>query len=83
MLSLSFTAELIYWAGPSPFYFLDIPLKTSKQIAQIAPIVTYGWGVVPAYVTVEDHEFYTALFPKDGKYLLPIKKKVREKSLLN
>jgi hypothetical protein len=35
--------------------------------------------VIPADITIKDEVFYTALFPKDGSYLVPLKKAIREK----
>jgi hypothetical protein len=78
-LTLSFTSELIYWRGPSPFYFFRVPEKEAAAISKIAVGVTYGWGVIPADITIRDEVFYTALFPKDGSYLVPLKKAIREK----
>jgi len=78
-LAISFTSELIYWRGPSPFYFFRMPEKEAAAIAKIASEVTYGWGVIPADITIKDEVFYTALFPKDGSYLVPLKKAIREK----
>jgi hypothetical protein len=78
-LTISFTSELIYWRGPSPFYFFRVPEKEAAAIAKIASEVTYGWGVIPADITIKDEVFYTALFPKDGSYLVPLKKAIREK----
>ena len=78
-LTLSFTSELIYWRGPSPFYFFRVPEKEAVAISKIAAGVTYGWGVIPADITIGDEVFYTALFPKDGSYLVPLKKAKREK----
>ncbi len=31
------------------------------------------WGQVPVRVTIGESEFTTALFPKDGSYLVPVK----------
>lgn len=78
-LNLSFTSELIYWRGPSPFYFFRVPEKEAAAISKIASGVTYGWGVIPAEITISDEVFATALFPKDGSYLVPLKKAIREK----
>jgi hypothetical protein len=78
-LTLSFTSELIYWRGPSPFHFFWVPEKEALAISKIAAGVTYGWGVIPADITIRDEVFYTALFPKDGSYLVPLKKAIREK----
>jgi hypothetical protein len=35
------------------------------------------WGQVPVVVRIGDVEFTTALFPKDGRYLIPLKDAVR------
>jgi len=78
VLDLTFESEVIYWRGPAPFYFLRIPNADAQAIDQIAKQATYGWGVIPCDVTIGKVDFYTALFPKDGSYLLPLKKAVRE-----
>ncbi len=75
---IQFTGKIIYWRGPSPFYFVTTPDEQSQAIKSISSIVTYGWGVIPTNVTIGKTRFYTALFPKDGLYLVPIKKNVRE-----
>ena len=35
------------------------------------------------YVTCEDTEWETSLFPKDGRYLVPVKDMVRKAELLD
>ena len=40
-------------------------------------MLTYGWGVIPARVTVGHTVWETSLFPKDGRYLVPLKDAVR------
>jgi hypothetical protein len=40
--------------------------------------VTYGWGVIPAQVRIGNTEWQTSLFPKDGRYLVPLKASVRK-----
>jgi hypothetical protein len=74
----SFTAELVYWRGPSPFHFVPVPSAQAAEISFLAPIVTYGWGAIPARVRIGRTEFTTSLFPRDGGYLVPIKDKVRK-----
>jgi hypothetical protein len=74
---LQFTGRVIEWRGPSPFFFVTMPEDVSDAIAAIAPEVTYGWGVIPVTAVIEDTEFTTSLFPKEGSYLLPLKVKVR------
>jgi len=40
-------------------------------------MVTYGWGVIPATVSIGATTVTTSLFPKDGGYLVPVKNSVR------
>ena len=44
----------------------------------MSSIVSYGWGVIPVSVRIEETDFTTSLFPKDGGYLVPIKDAVRK-----
>jgi hypothetical protein len=76
--TIKFTNEVIYWRGPAPFFFVRVPEKQSAIIFQFANQITYGWGVLPVDAKIKGTEFYTALFPKDGGYLLPLKKIIRE-----
>lgn len=78
MLSnLKFSAEVIEWRGPAPFYFATVPESQVKKIKEIAAQLTYGWGVIPGRVKIGNTDFTTSLFPKDGGYLVPIKNDVR------
>ena len=74
---IEFTDVVFEWRGPSPFYFVAVPEEESLDIKEISTLVTYGWGVIPARVVVGDTEWTTSLFPKDGRYLVPLKDVVR------
>jgi len=74
---LKFSNEVWYWRGPAPFYFVTVPEKESLRIKEISELVTYGWGVIPVSVRVKDTKWTTSLFPKNGIYLVPVKKAVR------
>jgi len=76
-LELTFSGELWYWRGPSPFHFVTVPDESSAAIRSIASLVTYGWGMVPVSGRIGGTDFSTALFPKDGLYVVPIKDAVR------
>ena len=39
--------------------------------------MTYGWGVIPVVARIGETEFSTSLFPKNGRYLVPLKDAVR------
>jgi hypothetical protein len=75
---MRFKGRIIYWRGPAPFYFIEIPQKQSDEIKSVSKQITYGWGVIPVTAQVRRGEWSTSLFPKDGLYLLPLKKVVRE-----
>ncbi|MEU1462662.1 DUF1905 domain-containing protein [Streptomyces sp. NPDC005727] len=76
-MELVFAGRVIEWRGPSPFYFVAVPEEESADIRQIASAATYGWGVIPVDARIGGSDFSTSLFPKDGGYLLPLKKAVR------
>ena len=72
-----FAGELWYWRGPAPYHFVTIPVGASEGVRALAPLVSYGWGVIPVSARIGDTEFQTSLFPKDGGYALPVKDAVR------
>lgn len=76
-MKLRISGALIEWRGPAPFYFIPIPEVQSKKIKAMAAQLTYGWGVIPVAGKIGETEFTTALIPKDGIYLVPIKNQVR------
>lgn len=75
-MDVQFEGPVIEWRGPAPFYFVAVPEEASAEIKFAAKGVEY-WGQVPVVVRISDAEFTTALFPKDGRYLLPLKDVVR------
>jgi Domain of unknown function (DUF1905) len=76
-VELRFHGEVFHWRGPSPYHFVRVPDDGAGLIHALAPMVTYGWGVILAEGRIGATEFTTALFPKDGGYLVPIKDAVR------
>ncbi|HEX3918171.1 MAG TPA: DUF1905 domain-containing protein [Caulobacteraceae bacterium] len=76
----SFDATIIYWRGPSPFFYAPLPAPDAARVRRVARYVTYGWGVIPVEATIAGVTFTTSLFPKDDTYLLPIKVAVRRKA---
>ena len=75
-----FEAEIIYWRGPSPFFYAPLPEAEAARIRQAAKAVSYGWGMIPVEARIDGVDFTTSLFPKDETYLLPIKAEVRRKA---
>ena len=76
-MTFEFEGRVIEWRGPAPFIFVAIPEEESDEIKDMAKGIEY-WGQVPVTAKIRNTEFSTALFPKDGRYLLPLKKAVRE-----
>jgi hypothetical protein len=72
-----FVAEVWFWRGPSPYHFVSIPDNLCVELRDLAPAVSYGWGMVPARIRIGTTEWTTSLFPKDGGYVLPIRDSVR------
>ena len=79
-IELSFEAEVIHWRGPSPFFYAPIPQEHAEAVRRAARVASYGWGCVPVEARIGGIAFTTALFPKDGTYLLPLKVAVRRKA---
>lgn len=75
-MDFEFEGPVIEWRGPAPFYFVRIPEEESEEIKLAAKGLEY-WGQVPVAVRIGETEFRTALFPKDGCYLIPLKVVVR------
>ena len=77
-MNIEFNGEIWFWKGPAPWFFITVPAKQSRDLKAILGFVTYGWGMIPANVRIGKTEWTTALFPKDGRYVVPIKASVRK-----
>lgn len=75
---IEFTGTIWFWKGPAPWFYVTIPTEQSLDLKAISAAVTYGWGVIPVRVRMGSIEWQTSLFPKDGRYLVPIKASVRK-----
>lgn len=76
-MELTFTAPVVEWRGPAPFYFAELPEPEAAAVADVAALASYGWGCIPVSATAGGVAFRTSLFPRDGGYLLPLKVAVR------
>ena len=83
MMNLTFTGKIWYWRGPSPYYFVTVPVKHCRAIQAIANFVTYGWGMIPVTARIGETEWKTSLFPKEGRYVVPLKDAIRNAEDLN
>jgi hypothetical protein len=77
-MNLEFSGAIFTWRGPAPFYFVTVPADESGVLKDISDLVTYGWGVLPVQVRIGQTAWRTSLFPKDDRYLVPIKASVRK-----
>jgi hypothetical protein len=77
-MNIEFSGKIFFWRGPAPYYFVTVPAQHSRDIKAISKLVTYGWGVIPVQVRIGQTEWTTSLFPKDGRYLVPIKARVQK-----
>jgi hypothetical protein len=80
---LEFRGAIWYWRGPAPFYFVTVPEAECEMIKDISSIVTYGWGMIPVTVHIGKTQWKTALWPKEGRYIVPIKLSVRKTEQLS
>jgi hypothetical protein len=75
---IEFSGDIWYWRGPSPFYFVTVPLEHSRTLKAVSGLVTYGWGMIPVDVRIGKTIWKTSLFPKDDCYLVPLKDLIRK-----
>jgi hypothetical protein len=77
-MKISFRGDVWYWRGPAPYHFVTVPAEESELLAELAPAITYGWGMIPVTVRIGHTDTETSLWPKDGVYIVPLKKSLRE-----
>ena len=77
-MRLEFSGDVFEWRGPAPYHFVWVPDDVAAAIDDVAGIVSYGWGMIPADITIGNTTWYTALWPKDGRYVVPLKAFVRK-----
>ncbi|WP_369141018.1 DUF1905 domain-containing protein [Modestobacter versicolor] len=82
-LQLEFTGDVWHWRGPAPFHFVTVPPEESARLAEVAPALSYGWGMLPVRARIGGTAWTTSLWPKDGAYLLPLKDAVRRAEQLD
>jgi hypothetical protein len=76
-MNLEFSGEVWLWKGPAPYHFVTVPRAESAELKATSSAVTYGWGMIPVTVRLGDTEWMTALWPKNGQYVVPLKDWVR------
>ncbi|MET9022153.1 DUF1905 domain-containing protein [Actinopolymorpha sp. NPDC004070] len=76
-MHLEFSGELWFWRGPAPWHFVTVPEEECGELAATSSYVTYGWGMIPVTARIGATEWTTSLWPKDGRYIVPVKAWVR------
>ncbi len=80
---MEFSGPIWHWRGPAPHYFVTVPDEEAAELKAASKFVTYGWGMIPVHVTIGGTRWPTSLFPKDGRYIVPIRANVRQKESLD
>jgi hypothetical protein len=78
MLSFEITGTVIEWRGPAPFYFVATSPEVTEEIELHKRELSYGWGVIPAKVTVGETTITTSLIPRAGSFYIPLKDAIRK-----
>lgn len=76
-MDLEFSGELWFWKGPAPWHFVTVPDEECSELATTSTIVSYGWGMIPVTARIGRTEWKTSLWPKDGRYIVPVRAEVR------
>lgn len=76
-MDFPFEGPVIEWRGPAPFVFVELGPEVSADVKFAAAGLEY-WGQVAVEVEIRAARFSTALFPREGVYLLPLRSAVRE-----
>ena len=77
-MDLELSGEIWFWRGPAPWHFVTVPDEQCAALEATSSLVSYGWGMIPVRARIGDTEWSTSLWPKDGRYLVPLKAAVRK-----
>lgn len=77
-MDLEFTGEMWFWKGPAPWYFVTVPDDECGALESASAAVSYGWGMIPVEARIGATGWKTSLWPKDGRYVVPVKAWVRK-----
>lgn len=51
-MDTQFSAQLVEWRGPAPFYWFVLPEEVCDYVDVHAAGASYGWGAVPVTVSM-------------------------------
>jgi hypothetical protein len=77
-MNLEFNGEIWFWKGPAPWHFVTVPDEQCGELETTSASVTYGWGMIPVRAQIGRTGWKTSLFPKNGRYIVPVKAWVRQ-----
>lgn len=76
-MELEFSGEMWFWKGPAPHHFITVPEAECSALKAASASVTYGWGMIPVAARIGETGWTTSLFPKEGRYIVPVKAAVQ------
>lgn len=76
-MDVKFSGQMWFWKGPAPWHFVTVPEEDCDELGMASTIVSYGWGMIPVTVRIGRTKWKTSLWPKDGRYVVPVKAAVR------
>lgn len=74
---MAFSGQIWYWRGPAPWYFVTVPDNQCRELQDASSTVSYGWGMIPVEARIGHSVWTTSLWPKDGRYIVPIRTNIR------
>ncbi len=77
-MHLEISGEMWFWKGPAPWHFVTVPDEECGDLEAASARVTYGWGMIPVTAQIEATRWTTSLWPKEGRYIVPVKAWVRQ-----
>ena len=77
-MELEFSGELWFWKGPAPWHFVTVPEEDCAALEMASTSVSYGWGMIPVRARIGTYRWKTSLWPKDERYIVPVKSAVRK-----
>ena len=80
---MEFCGELWFWKGPAPWHFVTVPEEECQDLALASRVVSYGWGMIPVTARIGRTAWKTSLWPKDGRYIVPVRTDVRRAERLS
>jgi hypothetical protein len=82
-MDLEFSGEVWFWKGPAPWHFVTVPDEQCHALEATSAVVSYGWGMIPVMARIGGTKWKTSLWPKDGRYIVPVRTDVRKAERLD